>query len=452
MKFPPFALAAAVVAAAALPARPQNCGNTSVGFTPLIDLGAGTYCPSGPCFEGGLYPGGSNERPIAHEIGGLAQAKSVVPRNAAGAPDPSGRIVVMSLGMSNCVIHWNGFKQKSNADPLRNPRIFLFQGAQGGIAAEDMDEAGEPYWTTILPQKLQQAGVQAAEVQVLWFLQANRQPSAPFPQHALTLKSQMESILRIARSKLPNARIAYAASRIYAGYATTNLNPEPYAYEQAFAVKWMIEDQMGGDPALNYDPSKGPVQAPWIAWGPYSWADGLIPRSDGLTWACSDFKADGTHPSAQGASKNADLLLGFFHADTTARPWYLAAPDPVIYGTGKTTSLGSLPAIGWGGTPSASSQDFEVTLAGALPGKIAIAFHGPAPANLPFFGGTLYVGPPQDRLPPKPIGPAGSVSFPIPVAPWMAGLSDHFQVWFRDPAHPDGTAVGLSNALQVRWR
>lgn len=61
----------------------------------------------------------------------------------------------------------------------------------------------------------------------------------------------------------------------------------------------------------------------WLAWGPYLWADGMRPRSDGLTWACSDLAADGTHPSDDGRRKVADMLLGFMNADATAREWYL---------------------------------------------------------------------------------------------------------------------------------
>jgi hypothetical protein len=103
---------------------------------------------------------------------------------------------------------------------------------------------------------------------------------------------------------------------------TTALNPEPYAYESGFAVRSVIERQLAGDPDLNYDPNAGPVASPWLAWGPYLWADGLTPRSDGLTWACSELQSDGTHPSPTGQLKVADSLLAFFRWDATTAPWY----------------------------------------------------------------------------------------------------------------------------------
>jgi hypothetical protein len=60
--------------------------------------------------------------------------------------------------------------------------------------------------------------------------------------------------------------VAYLSSRIYGGYAATPLNPEPHAYEGAFAVKWTIASQIAGDAELNYDPDKGAVRSPWIAY------------------------------------------------------------------------------------------------------------------------------------------------------------------------------------------
>jgi len=55
--------------------------------------------------------------------------------------------------------------------------------------------------------------------------------------------------------------------------------------------------QINGNANLNWDPSKGPVMAPWMSWAAYDWANGLLARSDGLTWSCRDVMSDGVHPS-----------------------------------------------------------------------------------------------------------------------------------------------------------
>jgi hypothetical protein len=127
------------------------------------------------------------------------------------------------------------------------------------------------------------------------------------------------------KARYPNLRLAYLSSRIYAGYATTALNAEPYAYESAFAVRWLIQAQIKGDPRLNYLPERGEVKAPLLLWGPYLWGDGVRPRkADGLVWRREDLGPDGTHPSDSGRQKVAELLLAFFKTDPTARPWFLA--------------------------------------------------------------------------------------------------------------------------------
>jgi len=78
-----------------------------------------------------------------------------------------------------------------------------------------------------------------------------------------------------------------------------------------------------GSPDLNFDPAKGPVVAPWMAWGPYLWADGIHPRSDGLTWECEDFIEDGAHHSPLGIAKVSARLLDFFSTDPTTVPWFM---------------------------------------------------------------------------------------------------------------------------------
>ncbi len=100
------------------------------------------------------------------------------------------------------------------------------------------------------------------------------------------------------------------------------LNPEPFAHESGFAVKWLIEEQIVGNPTLRFTGPDAP--APWLAWGPYLWADGEVPREDGFVWTCADTASDFTHPSAAGSAKVADQLLSFFETELTARRWFLA--------------------------------------------------------------------------------------------------------------------------------
>ena len=88
------------------------------------------------------------------------------------------------------------------------------------------------------------------------------------------------------------------------------MNPEPYAYESAFAVRWLIQDQIAAQQELNFDPSRGTVKAPLLLWGPYLWADGTTPRQpDKLSYKREDLAGDGTHPSTSGREKVAKLLL-----------------------------------------------------------------------------------------------------------------------------------------------
>jgi hypothetical protein len=159
----------------------------------------------------------------------------------------------------------------------------------------------------------------------VWIKHANARPTEPFPAHARKLQADTTTTLHFLKKKFPNLRIAYLSSRIYAGYATTALNPEPYAYEGAFAVRDLIQAQIKGDAALNCDPQKGEVNSPLLLWGPYLWADGMNPRkSDGLIWKREELGPDGTHPSPTGRNKVAQQLLTFLKTDATAKPWFAA--------------------------------------------------------------------------------------------------------------------------------
>jgi hypothetical protein len=296
-------------------------------LTPLTELGTGKY----QGFEGGLYPGGKNERPKAHEAAGVALAGKVRPLDAAGKPDPQGKIVLLTVGMSNTQQVSAAFKKLADADPDRNPRVVIVNGAQGGMTAaaiqDPASKSGAKYWATV-DERLRSAGVTRAQVQAVWIKQADAGPNQGFPKYAKTLQEELARIVQLLPRRFPNVKLAYLSSRTYAGWATTRLNPEPYAYESGFSVRWLIADQLKGDPALNYDPDKGPVRAPWLSWGPYLWANGSTKRADGFFYVEDDFiPRDRTHSSATGERKVGQLLLQFFKNDPTARPWFTASSE-----------------------------------------------------------------------------------------------------------------------------
>lgn len=298
------------------------------GFTPLIDFTPGESYLG---FDGGLYPNARNVFLGRHLADGLDQAGRIRPLDANGRPAPDGKIVLLTVGMSNTRIESSAFGDRLRSFPDRNPPLVFVNGAQGGQSAARIADPNAPYWTQV-DKILAQQGVTPLQVQAVWFKEANARPTEPFPQHAEILRSQFKTIMNIIKSRYPRTAAVYASSRIYAGYATTNLNPEPFAYESGFAVKWLIEDQISGEPLLNYDPRVGPVNAAWMQWGPYMWADGTNPRSDGLIWVRSDFRNDGTHPSSQGAARVAAMLLEFFSSAPTTRLWFLRPELQVLLG------------------------------------------------------------------------------------------------------------------------
>ncbi len=237
--------------------------------------------------------------------------------------------------MSNTTMEFQTFKKKADADPLKSPSVLIVDTAQGGRVASAWANDGEgnrgPDPWPVLDTRLKDARVSPPQVQVVWVKHAQNQPhtltSMPRMPHAQYLANNTIITLQRLRQRFPNLRVAYLSSRIYAGYATTPLNPEPYAYEGAFAARWVIEAQIKGDPLLNFDPSRGTVMAPAVLWGPYLWTDGVKPRkSDGLVWLKDDVTTqDGTHPSDSGRDKVAGLLLDFVQKNPLASSWYLAA-------------------------------------------------------------------------------------------------------------------------------
>jgi hypothetical protein len=295
-------LAVGALAAAQAPASEARgtaeCSQTSTGLIPLTDLGKRRYKGQ----RGGLYPNGLNHPGRPYLRRGLAAAKRVRPVN--------GRVVLLSIGMSNTTQEFQAFMKLATDDPDNSPALKLVDGAMGGWDARRVSRPAGGYWTAV-DRRLRAQGVSRAEVQAVWLKVAISGEDRPFPNDAKGLKANLRAIVQILGRRFPNLRLIYTSSRTYGGYAVTALNPEPAAYDSGYAVRWLVQDRI-----------EGRLKGPWIGWGPYLWTDGEGGRADGLMWTCDDVRKDGTHPSPAGAAKVARALLQFFKTDPTAKTWF----------------------------------------------------------------------------------------------------------------------------------
>src|ERR1700733_4828223 len=92
--------------------------------TPLTDFQPGQLYLG--AFAGTLYEN-SNVIPPDHAADGLGFAQQIQPLDSKGHPSPTGKIVVISIGMSNWTIEWCSLN-RSNC----TPDSFLVQAAQNG--------------------------------------------------------------------------------------------------------------------------------------------------------------------------------------------------------------------------------------------------------------------------------------------------------------------------------
>lgn len=309
-----------------------DISGTNTPLVPLTDLGTGTYLGA----EGGLYLNGSNVMPASHDADGVSIAQSIQPVDVNGNPDPTGKYGLLSIGMSIAYDNFQTFAIDVAADPGVNKSLVLVPGAQPRIGAVNWASITHPAWTDIFDYFLPQSGLTAPQVQIAWVEAVDSQPKGTFPTDMVTLQAHLESIAQNLHTLFPSIKMVFFNSREYGAYSnglagSGQNDPEPYAYESAFAVRGMIQDQLNGVPAMNYIAANGPVMAPWVAWGPYTWANGLLGRSDGIVWPCANFEADGVHASQSGGGteKVSNMLMNFLKTSDTSSPWFLAHPWPV---------------------------------------------------------------------------------------------------------------------------
>ncbi len=175
-----------------------------------------------------------------------------------------------------------------------------------------------------------------------------------------------------------------------------------------------------------------------------------------------------THSGCDVAQTNGNQGTAIEHAALQAA---LASPRgvcsrsgaAVVYCTAKVNSQGCLPAISFSGVPSASGGAGSFTLAAnlVLNNQLGRLVYGAGPANTPFQGGTLCVGPPIVRAPGQmsggnlpPLDCSGNYAFDM--GAWIAsgidprlvsGSTVCAQFWSRD-LHAAIYPIGLTGAVQ----
>ncbi len=305
---------------------PAHCSDISWNITgtlnpeiPMDTLGTGTYLG----YEGGLYPGGSDTMPSAHQQFGINLAQGIQPLDANGKPSSTGKYVLLSLGTSDANYEFERFIEYASGESTINSNLVIVEGAMGNEALDTLLSVdGYIFWNNIYNWSFPEAGVTPQQVVAIWLEPEDSHPPGPFPQDMEQIHSELRTLIPNLLVRFPNLELLYLSSRAYGGYAnppkTVN---EPYSYDQGYALQAVIADQINGDPALNFDPSVGPVVAPWIAWENYKWGNGMTAHN-GLVWACPDFRSDGYHVSGPGEDKVSGLLINFLKSDPTAAPWF----------------------------------------------------------------------------------------------------------------------------------
>ena len=314
-------------------------------LVPLNDLGPAPYRLG---YYGGLYDNGTNVMPREHLAAGMTFAGRVKPID--------GKIGILVVGMGDTArvvcAPYRSFECESGsftglvrASKRVNPAVVVVNGAFEDYQSVIVSGNGQALFDSMSQWILRPAGINDEQVQVAWLQISSDHPNLSIIRQAgdaYYVKGATGNILRALKKRYPNLQIAYLSSRAYGGYSSNAWNTEPFAYETGLSVRWVVLEQIA---QVQYsgpstDSRTGPVSyirgdVPWIAWGPYFWANGMNARSDGLRWEPDDFEATGEFLSERGAHKAALMLFDFFSTEPTARKWFLAPGTPARFRTAR---------------------------------------------------------------------------------------------------------------------
>lgn len=270
-------------------------------------------------YEMGLYPGGSSQMPAEHRQAGQRIASTIVPLNGNGRPDEvNGKIIGLVMGHSNCKQYFTALQEKLVQEAASlHPAFEMLNAAIGGQQLPEIHELQGKVWDKAA-ELLARPGYSSRQVRVLFLHTTYHgarnhagQPPREFPRVMRQMRSDMQDVLRHCLTLYPNLKLAYLTSdgkRHYTGF-------EPHVWQEAFAVKWLIEEQIKGAETLAFEDRPGARRRmPWLCWGPYIWDN---------AWDESYF-TDGVHPAPKARGIFVDQYLSLLRSDPVARPWMFA--------------------------------------------------------------------------------------------------------------------------------
>ena len=222
------------------------CDNDTTHLTSLIDLQ--TYYYLG-LYQGGLYPGGSNELPYPHREGGLAMAKKIKPLDSLGNVDwENGKVVFAGMGASTAGNAWNNFIDLVNGDTGINPCLEVVNACLGAKGLDVMIDTAENGWylyDEIIPRIVNKC-VTRYQVQAVWIKTASKADTIlEFPLYPEAIADKYAALMPILRDSFPNLQVVFVSGFFYGGYADPrkefyDIVKEPGSYWTNFAVKWLV--------------------------------------------------------------------------------------------------------------------------------------------------------------------------------------------------------------------
>lgn len=317
-----------------------QCDNDTTGLISLIDLGPDMYLGM---YQGGLYPGGSNIIPTGHKNAGKKISKAIKPLDTLGNVDwLEGEVVMAVFGASTAAQPFKQFQNKVDSATGLNGCLKTIVATNGGNGIEEMTRANLDYWNEVRDNQLTPKGVTPEMIQVAWLFHGSQVDTIyDMPLQADSLYTRFKETAMALAEQYPNLQLLYISAPYYGGYADPlhahyEAGREPVPYHTNFAIKWLVGDQIAKDPDLKYkEPGK---KVPFMMWGPHVWADGMrANETDGLTWACEEFRVDGGgwHLNNSGKEKVGQMLFDFFNADEVASYWYKDAARWADCSTGR---------------------------------------------------------------------------------------------------------------------